>query len=240
MSSLILSTLPNGSGIVSNQTITASNSGSITFTVSQGSVPLGNAYLTVNNSGTLSNSLPIFLTANSLFPTKIVLLGGSGNKSGASNDNAGAYISGEQTLALVQGGNGNPLYTVNGCVYNSSSGTIIKTASFASNLKGNYVNIISGASGTLENKRYYIQASHSDWLLIGQGYTENSNINVIVGGALKTYEKALSSGIVINGDTLYSTYGSESYVTAEGNTITLSSSSSGGRPTIGGGLINYV
>jgi hypothetical protein len=240
MSLVKISTLQNGSGTVVTQTITASNSGSITFSVNKGTLPLGNVFLIVDNSGTISNNLPVFLTSNSTFPNKTVVLGGAGNKSGSHNDNAG-FFNTPITFVTSQGTNGDPLYIVSSCCYEPSSGIIRKQSSFANNLDGNWVNIISGASGTLENKRYYIQASDPNWLLIGDGYTECNNLTVRVGGALKTYEKAFSSGILLNGDTLYNTLTSGSYTMENSGMITLYTSGTGGsRPSIGGGLISLV
>jgi hypothetical protein len=232
----------NGSGVLSYQTINSWNSGSIDFNPVKGSILTGNNYLlATTSSGLSSNGFPIFFTGSESQPIKIGVLGGNGNKSGASDNNAGAYVSSEKTLNTMQGTNGEALYTVNDCMYNGSSGVIFKSASFASGLVGNYVNIISGGTGTLQNKRYYIQNSHPDWLLIGEGYTNNNNLNITVGGALKTYEEAFSSGVLANGDTLYRSYGNESYTMENGNEITLDGASEGtGRPEIGGGLINYV
>jgi hypothetical protein len=240
MSLIKLSTLQNGSGIVSTQNITASSSGSITFTVNKGTLPLGNVFLIVDNSGTISNNFSIFLTANSTFPNKTVVLGGAGNKSGSHNDNAGFFNS-PITFITSQGTNGEPLYNVSNCVYDTSSGIIYKTASFASGLVGHWVNVVSGGNGTLQNKRYYIQASDPNWILIGEGYTYNSNLSVRIGGALKTYEKVFSSGIISNGDTLYNTLTSGLYVMDDSGVITLyTSGTSGNRPSIGGGLISLV
>jgi hypothetical protein len=240
MSIVKISTLLNGSGIISIQNITASNSGSITFTAVQGSLPLGNVFLTVDNSGTISNNFPLFLTANASYPNKTVVLGGAGNKSGANNINAG-FFNTPITYATMQGNNGDPLYIVSDCNYLSNSGIIHKLSAFTDNLQGNWVNIISGASGSLENKRYYIQASNSDWILIGQGFTDCTNLNIRVGGALRSFEKVFSSGIIENGDTLYNTYSSDSYVMDNSGTITIYTSGVGGsRPSIGGGLISLV
>jgi hypothetical protein len=240
MSIVKISTFLNGSGIISTQDITASTSGSITFTAVQGSLPLGNAYLIVDNSGVISNNFPIFLTANASYPNKTVVLGGTGNKLNSHNNNAGFFNS-PITYATMQGSNGDPLYTVSDCNYLSNSGIIHKSSAFADNLQGNWVNIILGASGTLENKRYYIQASNSDWILIGQGYTDCSNLNIRVGGALRSFEKVFSSGIIENGDTLYNTYSSGSYVMDNSGIITIYASGVGGnRPSIGGSLISLV
>jgi hypothetical protein len=240
MSTVKISTLLNGSGIISVQNITTSNSGSITFTAVQGSLPLGNAYLIVDNSGVISNNFPVFLTANASYPNKTVVLGGTGTTINSHNDNAG-FFNTPITYATMQGNNGDPLYIVNDCNYLSNSGVIHKSSAFADNLQGNWVNIVSGASGTLENKRYYIQASNSDWILIGQGLTDCTNLNIRVGGALRSFEKVFSSGIIENGDTLYNTYSSGSYVMDNSGTIAIYTSGVGGsRPSIGGGLISLV
>jgi len=238
--SVKLNSQSNGSGVIANQTITAENSGQITITTNHGLIGLGSAYAIVYSSGLIqSEGFPVFLTSEFTTPAKTVLVGGAGTKVNNSDNNAGFFSSG-QTNLTAQDTNGGPIYNISGCGYEPSSGIIYKTESFTNGLAGNWCRVSNGSNEFLNN-RYHILQSNPDWLMIGTGYTESSNLNVTIGGALKTFEKAFSSGIITNGDTLQSTYGNGSYVTEDSETITLQFSGIGGsRPSIGGGLINYV
>jgi hypothetical protein len=132
------------------------------------------------------------------YPAKTVIVGGQGDHSGANDDNGGGYSS-DSTYLTFQGANGGPLFTIVSGTYDSNTGKITKVASFDVGLEGVWVNTREGAAGAWVEKRYYIQASDADSITIGAGLGSNADIDVWVGGALKTIEEALAEAAEASG-----------------------------------------
>lgn len=201
------------------QKINSWSNTSINFTSSSGTLNLGNNYLFVTNeSGTISSGSLIYLTSLPTSPVKTIIIGGQGNRSGMSDLNGGAF-SLAQTQNSFQGTNGLPLYTVSGCVYNSTSGTLYKSNSFASGLVGTWVHTKDGNFGGWVEKNYCILTSDLNQILIGAGMTNNTNVVAWVGGAISTFSKAES--LSSNGDTITETIPNGAYTTSTGMLVTL-------------------
>lgn len=125
-----------------------------------------------------------------IYPAKTIVAGGQGTRADASDNNGGCFSS-DSDYASFQDTNGGPLYTVTECAYDTDTGKITKAGEFATGLEGVWVNTREGAAGAWVEKRYWIQASDANSITIGAGLGSNADIDVWVGGALKTLEEQL-------------------------------------------------
>ena len=211
----------DGSGINVEQTVTDWSDTSITVTIVKGTLGMGAVYPKVTNSNSLSGvGSAQTLTSLPSTAAKTLIVGGQGSQANASDNNGGAFGS-DAAYATVQGANGGPLCSVltSDAAYVSTTGIITKTGGFTGAIQGAYA-YTYGAGWT--SARYLILGTDgANNINIGVGLGNNSALNVVVGGALKTREKSdslVSSG---NGDTIRDDTNEGTYTTAEGYTATL-------------------
>lgn len=191
------------------------------------------------------------------YPAKTIVAGGQGTRADASDNNGGCFSS-DSDYASFQGANGAALYTVAGCAYDTDTGKITKAGEFATGLEGVWVNTREGAAGAWVEKRYWIQASDANSITIGAGLGSNADIDVWVGGALKTLDEMLTEAAEASGgfDSGYNAefdihYGASiikidypdgSLELQNGDSVTLDipAGSGGAGSLINGGLINAI